>query len=356
MNAAPNCFEASVEEAVQVDAGTNLRAHSAAGLPLPVNLQADPWADLWTGRLRQPGAAAPPGLYSWNGSDPAQRFGVYRNNVLAGLGDALAESFPVLREVLGADCFAALALAFVQQHPPSHPVLAEWEEHFGDWLDGFTAEQPALAGLPWLGDLARLEHLRQRCCHAADAPALPLEALAQRLAAPDAMPETPAHAPSDPAPATSPDTSPDRLLRWRPGWHPAAAVFRSRWACVSVWSAHQRPDPAEPVSLAGLAIDQPEAALLLRRDDDVLLWPLAPPAAAFCTALAAGATLGDAHLQALQAAATPVAGPDADAAPAFDLIDLLALLLREGALTGRPHAPAPRSSPGALPSSGGSPC
>lgn len=255
----------------------------------------------WSTRLRQPGSPAPTGLCSWNGSDPAQRFAVHRNNVLAGLSDALAETFPVVQEVVGADCFHALALAFVQQHPPRTPVLAEWGETFGDWLDGFTPRQPALAALPWLGDLARLEWLRQRCCHAADAPPLPLDALAQRLATPQDLPS------------------------WRPGWHPAAAVWRSRWAGLSLWSAHQRANRSQPPNLSNLDLQQPEAALLMRshEDDKLHLWPLTPPAAAFCDALAHGADFGSAQRHAS-------AAPGADR---FDLSDLLALLLRQGALT-----------------------
>jgi hypothetical protein len=200
----------------------------------------------WSTRLRQPGSPAPTGLCSWNGSDPAQRFAVHRNNVLAGLSDALA-------------------------------------------------------ALPWLGDLARLEWLRQRCCHAADAPPLPLDALAQRLATPQDLPS------------------------WRPGWHPAAAVWRSRWAGLSLWSAHQRANRSQPPNLSNLDLQQPEAALLMRshEDDKLHLWPLTPPAAAFCDALAHGADFGSAQRHAS-------AAPGADR---FDLSDLLALLLRQGALT-----------------------
>lgn len=273
------------------------------------------WADL----LLEPGDCAPAGLRSWNGSDPARRFAVHRNNVLAGLGDALAETFPVLREVVGADCFGALALAFVHQHPPRHPVLADWGAEFGPWLDHIVTPTSDLAALPWLGDLARLEQLRQRCCHAADACALSPQALAGRLA--------------DPA----------RLPHWRPGWHPAAAVWRSRWAGLSLWSAHQRLDPSQPVSLAGLDIHRPEAALLLRSAaDEVLMWPLSASAAAFCAALASGSPFGEAQRLSLSE-------PGADT---FDLVELLTLLLRHGVLVEpgptRPHIPHPAPG-GSLP-------
>ena len=37
----------------------------------------------------------PAGLRTWNGSDPAARLAVYRNNVVSSLIDALADTFPV---------------------------------------------------------------------------------------------------------------------------------------------------------------------------------------------------------------------------------------------------------------------
>ena len=45
--------------------------------------------------LLDPDLPAPAGLTTWNGSDPARRFRVYRNNVIISLIDALADSFEV---------------------------------------------------------------------------------------------------------------------------------------------------------------------------------------------------------------------------------------------------------------------
>lgn len=43
--------------------------------------------------LLDPAHPCPPGLTAWNGSDPAHRFAVYRNNVIVSLVDALADTF-----------------------------------------------------------------------------------------------------------------------------------------------------------------------------------------------------------------------------------------------------------------------
>ena len=42
-------------------------------------------------------ASTPASLKAWNGSDPAPRFAVHRNNVITSLVGALADGFPVTR-------------------------------------------------------------------------------------------------------------------------------------------------------------------------------------------------------------------------------------------------------------------
>ncbi len=49
----------------------------------------------------------PAGLYSANGADPASRFSVYRNNVQGSLINALADSYPVVQQLVGEEFFAA---------------------------------------------------------------------------------------------------------------------------------------------------------------------------------------------------------------------------------------------------------
>ena len=57
--------------------------------------------------LTDPAQPCPPGLISWNQSDVAQRFAVYRNNVMASLVDALADTFVVTQELVGPEFFRA---------------------------------------------------------------------------------------------------------------------------------------------------------------------------------------------------------------------------------------------------------
>jgi hypothetical protein len=44
---------------------------------------------------------------------PARRIQVYRNNMLAILGGALESLYPVVRRLIGSDCFGALAKRYV---------------------------------------------------------------------------------------------------------------------------------------------------------------------------------------------------------------------------------------------------
>lgn len=231
---------------------------------------------------------APAGLRAWNGSDPARRFGVYRNNVIVSLVGALADTFPVLRQLVGDEFFDAMAGLYVREHPPVSPVLAHYGEGFADWLAAFAPAQ----GLPYLPDMARLECLRVAAYHAADAEPLAAEAIALRLADPASLPGS------------------------RLRLHPSCGVLRSDFAVHALWAAHQQ-DGEWPA----IELDQPCAVLVLRDPaDEVLVVGLDDSAADFIDALRDGGTLADALQR----------------APGLDLASTLALLLRHGAIVAWP--------------------
>lgn len=237
--------------------------------------------------LLDPARPAPADLLTWNGSDPAARLAVYRNNVVMSLLGVLADTFPVTRELVGDAFFRAMGRDFVRAQPPTGPVMAEYGAGFPDFIRGF---EPAQA-LPYLPDVARLEWLRLVALHAADAAPLSAGDIAPRLAgAAD-------------------------LSAWRLRLHPSFAVLRADHAAVSIWAAHQ--------GLGDLtAIDQSvrETAWVLRRALDVDVIPVAAAAGAFAAALLAGRTLG-AALDAVAAAGLTL-----------DFPATLAALIRHGAL------------------------
>jgi hypothetical protein len=242
--------------------------------------------------LLDPTAALPPGLRAWNGSDPAVRFDVYRNNVTTSLVAALADTFPVVSELVGSDFFGAMAREFVRRHSPASPLLAEYGSTFARFIEGF---EPA-GSVPYLADVARLEFARVQAWHAADAAALDATTIAGKLA------DTPA------LPAAC------MVLQ------PATAIIASPFAIVSLWAAHQGHGDITQVDPL-----VPQAALVLRENDEVIVLGLPHANAFFIAKLASGHMLGEAA-----AAAAQHRGGDGQP---FDLSAALGLLLAHGAIT-----------------------
>ena len=237
--------------------------------------------------LLDPALPCPASLRTWNGSDPTARLAVYRNNVVSSLIDALADTFPVVQQLVGPDFFRAMAGVFVRQAPPQSRVLARYGQAFPTFLARF---EPAQA-LPYLADVARLEMARVVAYHAADVPALTDEAVTLALA------------------------SVERTGELRLSLHPSLATLKSDHAVASLWAAHQT-----DAEIQGVAIDQPESAIVLRTGLDVLVLLAPPGSVAFIQVLQQGQNLGQAVVHAVTAA------------PAFDLTATLSLLLAHGAL------------------------
>lgn len=248
--------------------------------------------------LLDPALPCPAGLRAWNGSDPTARLAVYRNNVLSSLIDALADTFPVVQQLVGEDFFRAMAGIYARQAPPRSPLLT----HYGAAFPVFVAQFPPAQALPYLADVAQLEAMRVRAYHAADAPAVSAEALSLAL------------------------SNAARMGELRLDLHPSLCTLASDHAVVSLWAAHQADGEIEPV-----AIDAPESAIVLRASLEVLVLPAPDGSVDFLQALLQGRGLGD-------AAASAVA-----AAPHFDLTATLSLLLTHGALISL-HLPQKQAS------------
>lgn len=244
-----------------------------------------PFADA----LLDPALPPPPGVA---GADAARRFAVYRNNVAASLVAALGESFVVVRALLGPACFDALALEYARAHPPRSPLLIA----HGAGFPAFLAAHPAVAALPFLGDVATLEWLRLEAFHAEDAASLAPEAFEPLLQDPDA------------------------LAGARARLHPACRWLRSRFAAHAIWQAHQGAAP-EDARLDRTDPLQAQDVLVVRPALEVGVSLLPPGGARLLDALRVGATLSDAIDTAL--------GEDRAM-----LASLLSLLIAPGVLAG----------------------
>lgn len=78
---------------------------------------------------------------------------VYRNTVFRGGADALATAFPAVARLAGASYFEAIAIAYVEAHPPRSRTLVGYGEQFPEFLE--TA--PGIDAAPYLPDAARLD-------------------------------------------------------------------------------------------------------------------------------------------------------------------------------------------------------
>ena len=238
--------------------------------------------------LLDPDLPCPAGLVVGNGSSPARRFQVYRNNVVVALVDALASNFVVTHELVGETFFRAMAAVHARAHPPRSPVLA----CYGADFPAFIASFPPAAGLPYLADVARLEYLRVVACHAADVSPVGEGAFAAQLADEGGLPALSL------------------------GLQPSLAVLPSPFAVVSLWAAHQGVG-----DLAAVVPDVAETALVLRTGLEMEVIEIPPASGVFIAALQSGLPLGRAAEEATALGA------------GFDLAATLGLLLQKSAIT-----------------------
>lgn len=228
---------------------------------------------------------APRAVTSHTSRTPAKRFGVYRNNVVAGLVNALRSRFPVVEKIVGKDFFAAMARVYAIAHPPQSPLLM----HYGDAFTDFIATFEPASVLPYLPDIARLEIARTRAYHAADAEPIDPERL-QGL-------------------------DPRELRHIRVILHPSLQTLRSRHPIVTIWAMNSGEAELRPIDDEG-----PEDALIMRPRLEVTVRRLPPGGSAFLQALSGGAALGKA-----------AEGARADHSQ-FDLTANLAVLIGSGAM------------------------
>lgn len=200
--------------------------------------------------------ALPAGITAHSADEVSRRFGVYRNNVAVGLTDALAQRFPVIGRLVGAEFFGAMAQVYLAAHPPKSPVLLEWGQTFPDFLLTFLP----VAAYPYMADVARIEVARGQAYHAADADAI--------------APERIAAAAHDPGRITL-------------TLHPSVQVLHLSHPGVTIWTANQPDAGAKPLTLVGS-----EIALVLRdRNLQVPVVAIDPGDAALIQAIQKSETL-----------------------------------------------------------------
>lgn len=213
----------------------------------------------FAGALLDPAAPVPDAIAAPEAQTAARRFAVHRNNVAAGLVNALRSRFPATEKIVGEAFFAAMARAFVAARPPRTPVLAR----YGDEFPSFIAALAPARELPYLADVAELEAARTRAYHAADA--VPVDA--RTFAALDG----------------------NTVGGLGIALHPSAEIVRSPHPIVTIWAMN-----SGERTLAAIEDWRGEDALIVRPHLDVEVRLLPAGSAAFLLALAAGRPLAEA--------------------------------------------------------------
>ncbi|MGL1919683.1 MAG: DNA-binding domain-containing protein [Hyphomicrobiales bacterium] len=218
----------------------------------------------FTGALLKPQAEIPSGLVAVKAPNIQKRFGVYRNNVMASLIEALKANFPIVYDLVGLDFFNSMTVAYISDHPPVIPMLFKYGEEFPD----FIADFPSVSTIPYLSDVARLENNWRAAYHAQEK--APLD-----VAAVQAVP---------------PENQMDLIFKI----HPSASILKSGWPIYSIWHGHETGD------MSGIDLNENENIVICRPHVDVLLAKLDNVGCVFFRQIMNGQTLGEAYASAAE--------------------------------------------------------
>jgi hypothetical protein len=202
------------------------------------------------------------------------RFSVYRDNFIGSLVDALAETFPVTRQLLGERFFAAAAADFIRREPPVAARLSR----YGGALPAYLHGHAALRELGYVADVASLEWARVESFFAC-------------------MPETVV------TPETLLDIAEEALPHLVFETVASLRIIVAPTAVLNIWRAHQQAEP----QLDGIDPWQAQVVrVLCNRMQGVAAAAITPAHAVFLQALQQGADLSTAYEAAV------VVAPDFD--------------------------------------------
>lgn len=223
-------------------------------------------------------APVPVTIREASGPAHVSRFGVYRNNVIAGLINAVSARYPVVRKLLWDDAFNRVAHQYVVSEPPRSPVLLQYGETFPQFLRGIG--QGAAAN--YLADVAEIESARTRAYHAADAAPLARDAFNAMAA--------------------------DEWAELRIALHPSVELLKSNFPVVSIWQANLYANDNT------LDVWKPECAVIARPHLQVEVHVISAGAYEFIAALAEGQTVG------MAIASVSAKAPDFDLQECFNIL------------------------------------
>ncbi|PKF51370.1 DNA-binding domain-containing protein [Enterovibrio nigricans] len=142
-------------------------------------------------------------------AEPDALLQIYRNNFVVTLSECLDTVYPVVKALVGCECFEALA----RHHVLSTPMTSASADQYGEGFNATIASIPNIVeAVPYLADIAKLEWLRQ-CVNQVPIPkaTFPIEMLQQ--------------------------IRPEEFEQIRLSVSPATAVMTSAFPISTVWHA-----------------------------------------------------------------------------------------------------------------------
>ncbi|TXH04491.1 MAG: DUF2063 domain-containing protein [Nevskiaceae bacterium] len=196
---------------------------------------------------------------------PALLLAIYRNGTRAILMQALRISYSVIERLVGAEFFTVVATAYLDGTPSRRGNLEPYGADFGSFLDRYDP----MAGLPYLGDVARLEWLVSQRQRAPVVKSLDREQL-----------------------ATIPH---DAFAELQLALTPRAALFESHYPVFRIWQEN-RDRSREPVLIS---LEEGPDRLLIVAGDEVVVHTLSEAEYAFYASCGRGEALAEAFDAAL---------------------------------------------------------
>jgi hypothetical protein len=218
--------------------------------------------------LEDPTIDSQPLLGQSDAFDQRRRFDIYRNNRASSLIDALRNTYPAVCTLVGEAFFKTAARGYIDRHPPTGPVMAEFGGEFASYLQTLQQTEP----VPYLHDIALLEWHQLQAYHCADAPILDLQTLAEKDV--QALPDL------------------------RLDSHPSLFTLQSRWPIGTIRTICTSQDDSAP-DPSSVDMNRSEAVVVTRPALTVLTNVVPASGQLFLSALVRGSTIGEAAESAL---------------------------------------------------------
>lgn len=182
----------------------------------------------------------PTGMFAEGGIAIPARLKVYRNNIIGSLTNIMAETFPLVRKLVGEDFFKQMAQRFITAHPPQRGYLS----HYGVRFDDFVRRYEPARTLPYLSDVAAYEIALNDAYYAEDDEALTAHDLIR----------------------VAPNTLPDVTLKLRGG----TRFIQSTFPLTTIRAFCEKPEGTLDIRTGGekLMISRPHLEVVTTKLDD----------------------------------------------------------------------------------------